>query len=351
MIFSFLFAFLYEQEKRREIKIFFIVLSFLCMWIPAAIREGIGTDYYNYINYLHQVEGGIPNVRTEIGFYLILKIIAFFNLNSQWLFVITSFLTVLFVFLSIKKYFSLSILFYNILLLDLYSYNIVKQGLAVAIVMYAVSNLIDGHKLKYIIFVLLASSVHMMSLLCLPFVFFYKINYKIIITVGIIILVFISSIDIVSLILKIPMIGERYGIIYFFNSVYGVEQESSIWGFFARFIPGVLILLFSRNFLIKRPEYGSVVIMVLIYLCAALLRLRYFIFYRLVQFFLFPLVFMIPVLFDSIRKNNIFNTSVRYVVIIVIILLSIASYEAYITRETSTVFGIKNVVPYSSIFH
>jgi len=329
------------------------------MWIPAAIRKGIGTDYDTYVDYIRQVADGLSIRKTEIGFNAVIKFIVYFHLDTQWFFVITSFLTVLFLFLSIKKYFSLSILFYNLLLLDLYSYNIVRQGLAVTIIMYAVSYLIDGQKFKYVIFVLLAASFHSMSIICLPFVFLCKLNYKVIITGGIIVLLFLPSVDIVSLISKIPVIGDKYGR-YFFNNFYGVEQDTSLIGLIARFIPGLLIILFSRNILEKEPQYGVIVIMVLAYLCSIILLSKIFIFYRMVEFFVFSLVFMMPKFFESIRKSNvfkftretdIFKATVRYAVIIGIIFITLVSYERYVTRDQSAIFGSKNVVPYTSIFH
>jgi hypothetical protein len=356
LIFSFLFALLYEQVREKNAKLFFRFCSFLCLWIPAAIRVGIGKDYYSYVDILHQVKIGDPEEGIEPGFILINKFILFFNLDYQWLFVITSFLTLLFVFLSIRKHFSLSILFYVILLLYLYSYNTVRQNLAIVIIMYAITNLMEGRRFKYVVLVLFASTFHLISLIFVPFVFLHKINYKIIIYGSVIIcasvigLVFLSSVDIGSLFMEVPIIGENYAG-YFLSDFYGEAKDVSLLGIFARLFYGVVILLFSNRILKTMPQYGIVVIMVMIYICSVMLITRYFLFYRLIQVFLISLVFMLPVLINSIRKNSLFNLSLRYAIFVAIIIIGLVSYERFITAEDSAVFGGRNIVPYNSIFH
>jgi hypothetical protein len=355
LIFSFLFAFLSEHIKEKYLKLFFRFTTFLCLWIPSAIRVGIGTDYYGYVGLLQDMKNGIIDEHIESGFNFINKIIVFLNIDSQWLFVITSFFTLFFLFLSIKRYFCLSILFYNLLLLYLYSYNIVRQGLAVTIIMYAITNMMAGHKVKYIVLVLFAALFHKISLVFLPFIFIYKIQYKTIawIIFGLLITTFlllIKSDIIISLFSVIPVIGESY-MRYFMSDFYGSEMEISTTGLIARLIPGILILLFAPQILNKYPHYGAVVMMVLVYICFVLFWTKYFLFYRLIQFFLLSLVFMLPPLISSIRKNNLLHSLVHYTVCFIIIFVCFISYERYISRESSKTFGSKNIIPYTSIFN
>ena len=86
-------------------------LSFLVYFIPAAVRYGIGQDYfYTYAPTFRWIANGDINLEThslirynEWGFTVLNKAIAFFTSDYQWLFVITALISLVLVYKSIKK--------------------------------------------------------------------------------------------------------------------------------------------------------------------------------------------------------------------------------------------------------
>jgi hypothetical protein len=324
-------------------------MLFIVLWIPAAIRYGIGTDYFSYVDYYNDIKYGGISRKLEVGFIFIYKLLIMLNLDVQWFFVITSFFTILFTLLSFKKHFYFSVLLYNLFLLYLYSYNIVRQALAVAIVMYAISNIIRGNAKKYVFLVCMASLFHISAILFLPFFLFSKINYKITIPLMIIIILSIVQMDIKSFIENLPMVG-KYAF-YFNNSFYGVQGIQSVAGILVRAIPIFFAVLLSKKIFKENCGYNFIIVLSFSYLMALILARKFFIFYRLIQLFLIAQVFIIPLLLKSIRPSSIFYSSLRYGIFFLVIVFNLFIYERYITNTKNEIFnGVRNIIPYESIF-
>ncbi len=82
---------------RRAVPLSNFLLCFVLLFLLSALREGIGTDYY--YTYTPRFQEILEGERTyyEVGFYWLNRLIGSVTANPQWLFVVTSFLFLLFV--------------------------------------------------------------------------------------------------------------------------------------------------------------------------------------------------------------------------------------------------------------
>lgn len=171
-IFICFFSFICSFVRDKNAYIVCLVMIFFLLWIPAAFRKGIGTDYQGYLEIFERIKKG--GSHSDFGYYYLNKLIYNFGLSPQWIFVIMSFLTYFFFINSVPKkkiYISIPIFY---LLFYTASYNIVRQICATMIVYNAFKQI---SKKKYFLFMLeffLAYSFHKSTLVFLLFLVFWK---------------------------------------------------------------------------------------------------------------------------------------------------------------------------------
>ena len=82
---------------------FFLYLSALPLFLISALRFGIGTDYfYTYYPGFRVIANG-GHMHFELLFHWLVKFIAIFTHDPQWLFVVTSFLFIFIVYNNIYR--------------------------------------------------------------------------------------------------------------------------------------------------------------------------------------------------------------------------------------------------------
>ena len=176
---SILFLVLAQKTEKKKQKILYYVLAGLPFFIVSAFRYNVGTDYvrrYTY-DFSTMVKGGEIN-NLEIGFKLLLKLIILFTNNPLPVFVISSAIIVGLVMATIftkskNEIISLLIFFIGGFFFD--SLNIMRQYIAVSIILFAYRFLlVKKQKIFYIIAVLLASTFHSTSLIMLGLLFLDK---------------------------------------------------------------------------------------------------------------------------------------------------------------------------------
>jgi len=175
------------NEKNSRIKI--IIFSLLGIMIPiliAGLRYNVGTDFETYMKMFnawkeYDITQIFTNMRTEVLFGMIIKISGIFN-NYRILFFISSLITVLMVYLSIlynKEKISIALAFLLYLLLYFpSSLNVVRQAIAVAIVLYSYRYVIQKNILKFAIAIIIASMFHTTAILLLPFYFIFNFEKR-----------------------------------------------------------------------------------------------------------------------------------------------------------------------------
>lgn len=159
-----------------------IVLSFLVYFIPSAIRYGIGQDYfYTYEPMFNHIVKDAKSIYTnkligysEVGFTALNKLIGVFTDNAQWLFVITSLISLVLVYICIYDYSPCVPLSVFMLVLGSYymgSYALVRQSMAIAIFAYSLRYVEKRNPIKYGICMVIAALLHTASLIYIPFYF------------------------------------------------------------------------------------------------------------------------------------------------------------------------------------
>lgn len=178
------------SNKKSSNKIL-IALAFLILWLLCGLRYGIGTDYFSYKNiYETIVKTKSNSVNMEIGFYLLCRFIGFFNADYKVFFLITSFLSIIFVYLRIildSHSSDLSIIVYLSSFSYFTTFNIVRQSIAMGIIFFGTRYLEKKQPIKYFIFLVIAILFHKTAIIGLAFYYIYYVRFNNVINLLIII--------------------------------------------------------------------------------------------------------------------------------------------------------------------
>jgi len=166
--FSVLIICIGERFKGNKIiKIGAYVLSTLSFFIVSAIRYDVGTDYlYRYAPDYINMGNGIDITNLEIGFKLIVKICLFITKDYAILFAVTSAIIIGLTFYTIFKespYPALSVTIYFLTGFFFHSLNLMRQYLAISVLLLSYKYLIDKRYIVYIISVIIAVLLHSTS--------------------------------------------------------------------------------------------------------------------------------------------------------------------------------------------
>jgi hypothetical protein len=144
-----------------------VSLSFSVLFLIAALRYGIGTDYWlRYAPLFEQLQ--YSNVEgQEIGYVLLNKAVGLVTDDYQGIFVVTSFLTIalfyrFFLRMSINPALSVFIFAFGGFYLE--DFNLVKQGLAIAILVNTFEFALRKKHVAFVLATLLAASFHTSAL-------------------------------------------------------------------------------------------------------------------------------------------------------------------------------------------
>lgn len=186
-LFSFsLAALLMHYGIKRNHKIIIVVSLFIPI-IIAGFRYGIGTDYFSYISIYEQlsslsfVEYLSIESNIEIGFYFLIKLSHLITSGPTFLFISSSFLTILFFYLGLKRYdlkHKALIYFLFLTLIFPSSFNNIRQSVAISICFFALSFIIKRIPKQYFLWILIASLFHGSALFLLPFYFINRLIKK-----------------------------------------------------------------------------------------------------------------------------------------------------------------------------
>ncbi|NMA49686.1 MAG: EpsG family protein [Tissierellia bacterium] len=155
--------FKYSKNRRKN----FLIISTLLLSILSGIRYNVGTDYNNYVvsfvNQFNYSFWDFSYISRDYGFYFIYKLIGIFTKEYSIALTIISLLTVSLISSTIYSYSKMplfSILLYITLNFYTFSFNGVRQALAVAICVYSFRFIVDGDFRKFICCLIIASTIH-----------------------------------------------------------------------------------------------------------------------------------------------------------------------------------------------
>lgn len=195
VVFSWLFLDLYTKTRRKItesgevcylkknsiISNCFLILFFALNTCVLGFRYNIGIDYsvYNGIFQALLYERSTV-VSYEIGFSFIVKLVGFFCKDSTVVFFVFAFLTTFFLTIAIKNTKKPKELYYFYFALGYFfnSMNIVRQSLALAIVLFSFHYIRKNKFIPYAVSILIASTVHTSAVFLLPAFFLNRRIFK-----------------------------------------------------------------------------------------------------------------------------------------------------------------------------
>lgn len=160
---------------------FFAFMSAVPLSFVAAIREGVGTDYYSayaYSYYYHLFYNS-GYFKREFFYNLKEEFLSRIDAKTIWIFVFTAAITGAVYYYTFVKYsvnLEYSILLYFITNIYFISLNAIRQGVAMAILILAVQYLIKNENKKFVILIIVATGFHTSCIIFLALYFLTKID-------------------------------------------------------------------------------------------------------------------------------------------------------------------------------
>lgn len=158
----------------------FIVIALISLIVVSGFRYKVGTDYSQYSE-IYTVFAPNSTVwdEEEPGFMALCKFLTNYSMDPQLMFLVTSIITNILIVLTIKKYstkFELSMFLYITTFIYYSTMNGLRQWMAAAIIFSGYKYLLNRDFKKYIIFILIASTLHSSALIMI--LVYFIINNK-----------------------------------------------------------------------------------------------------------------------------------------------------------------------------
>lgn len=235
-------------------EMFVLINAAILIAIPSVMsvmRYDVGTDHLSYVYRIPlMIQGGDGGLKLPIGFTYLIKMLHRFIKTEIVLYgVITVFeIVMLYVFFLRKtSRMVISVLLFFLLGILNVSFNISRQMLAVAVFFYSTKYIEKKKPIKYIAAIMVAVSIHTVSILYLPIYFLPKIRIKktyklfvVMIIIGLLNEPIIFCLEWISR--HIPLLGDYYA--YFYGRYFADSFSWSI--LFITMMPMILYCLFDR---------------------------------------------------------------------------------------------------------
>lgn len=167
-------------DSSKGMKKAFIVLFILVISLFSGLRFGVGTDYFNYVNYIEKISLG-ANTYMEPGFEWVVRLLSFSGLGSQSVFLLFSFFTVFFYCCYISRKSNLigiSLLsFVGLSIFYLATMGGIRQFFAISLFLFSFKYIDNKELYKFILMIIIAAFFHSSAVLMLPV--YFIINKKI----------------------------------------------------------------------------------------------------------------------------------------------------------------------------
>lgn len=180
-IFVLLEAYCLSHIKGIYSKRVFLAVCLLQLSLIIGLRDGVGADFYSYLKIYNYINGVRQYQYTylplEFGYELLNKICGWAGLPYWGLNLVCAFITDFFLVKAIKEFKCdpyLSVFLYISLFFFYHSMNQVRQGMAMTIGLYALSQLSKMRIGRFLTFLILALSFHTVAAAYLPLFFLRK---------------------------------------------------------------------------------------------------------------------------------------------------------------------------------
>lgn len=314
------------------------ILAIIPLILIAGFRYGVGQDYfYTYVPIFQKVlNGDSDKAWGDSGYILLNKFVQLFSNDYLGIFILTSIIFCVCIFLSIYE--NSSDIQLSIFLLVCTGYyfcflNVIRQMLTVAIFMYAIKYILKNNFKHYLILIIVASFIHLSALIYIPVYFIKSVKFNKYKMMIVIIGTFASARIVKGLILKLILLT-KYS--WYINSVYDTQKQGDII-----ILLNLCILIFAsiyytsndvKNNLFINLQFITVLVSAFIGIIPAA--------YRILWNFGIASIILIP---NNIAKQH--NVNVRILIKSTIVILYLVYFYYTVGINNSN-----NVLPYRTIF-
>lgn len=317
---SFLEIFLRKAQNSK----FSFILVFIILFFLSFLRFEVGADWLAYLAFY---TGSGPVESTEIGYRSLNNFFAKLDFPYFVFLAVVSAITLGFIYNAVKdmKYKMIILYVYFSELFLYYNFSGMRQGLAIAITLFATKFIISREFTKFCLLVLLASTFHVSALIFLIAYFIYDYEFtkkRVLFLSSIIVFSFLFINNIVELILQ--LVDSRH--LFFYFSIAEVSENNTTNFMIGLLKRSVILIIF---FLIPnhlKNDYG-LKNFIKIYLIGYFI---YALFYtinedigaRLSSYFLFMDILIISIFFQL-------NIKIKYKLLIFLTIFSMYMYKLY----------------------
>ncbi|MBR1801895.1 EpsG family protein [Candidatus Saccharibacteria bacterium] len=340
---SLLIAFVVKKnkwfDKHKTLSMF---IALLPLTVASALRFNVGWDYESYSRKYQEYnlygEGALNF--SEPGMNILIRGLSIFTQDWTILFVVFSVATAFFFSRCYAAYGKKEHLMQYILLFFVgrfyfCSLNIIRQALAMMIILYSL-NFISKKKrrkedyIKSIMYILLASTIHQFALIFLPLIFILPLNLR-------------KKKDYIKfaalftlVILAIGAIVNTTGYLKYFDLMFGNDGEIVVSELFISIAIILFYLISKRNVEDSEVFFKMEIIVFIVALLSAFLPTTD----RIIWYFSIQNIFLIPRIIDAYKdiRLKLIVTSVLYVFMGVVVYNQAIRSDSY------------NVIPYDSVY-
>lgn len=313
------------------------LLLLLTLWIPAALRYGIGTDYPNYVAIYQTPTGEVLTM--EPGFRWINLGLNAIGANVQWMFAIVALVTYLPIVMGVRRKWILPVVTIYMLTLYLVTYSLIRQSIAISLIIMALSRYEEDQNISLAYgWLALATFFHLSAAVAVPLLLIRKIRLSGWVAIALLpLLYFISTHGFIDFIFSSNLfLGTRYGK-YATNSHNHATELGSGLGVLLRMIIPLLYLAFTKR---EDEKENIILYAVLCYIISYTLSIQVHIFNRLVDIFSFAPVVAFGALYQRRKKP---------LLLAAVIVLLFINYQKTIVDNPSSRYGGLGINPYVSI--
>lgn len=283
----------------------FVFLALLSLILVSGLRSNIGdTFFYMYSYTIGDFSWSGINFKGEFGFYIYQLLLKNLSSDPQILIFVTALITNVLIVIALYKYanlFEIAMFLYITSGVYLVTMNGIRQMLAASIVLIATKYILNGNWKKYILIVLIASTIHTSALFLLPVYFIVRRKPWSWST---------SSILIISVLVTI-VFSKFPGIVFLFveNTTYGHYQNfneggANILRAAVCAIPLIIAYLGRKKLKELWPKSDIIVNLSLLNFVVMVLATQNWIFARIALYFSLYNVLLITWIIPVFKKND-----------------------------------------------
>ena len=359
LLLSTFFIYLSDKISGKYGKLFFVSIAFLILYLPAAIRFNIGSDYLSYKDIFYTIASSSA-VKYELGFVYLNKIIYFFGFGYETLVAVSSFIAYAIFFKSYPIKGAWVIHFLFVCSLYLYLYSNIRSGFVYSIMFLAVIDyILRKNVIRFLALIAVSFSFHKSALiyLMIPLLFvpgiLYFITKRYVCELLIILLLFLlfNANIVYFFIFSNPLVESLGFSRYMHSSKWGAETEIGTGlGLIIRIFPVVLYVLLRDKFAQFNSNYKEVTALCLVLLFAVSCTLALKVGHRVEKLFVF-VYFIVLYDFYRARKVLLFRYFLIFMLVFYVAVFNKSIYDSKL-RWVNNWEGYSNIIyPYVTIFN